>query len=99
MGKRIRHLAASLIVVGSLAACEFTADHVHASPNVPASKSHKLNGPNAKWNWYELTQGNDHIDSIKIKAACISAEDSAAHLKLIGYGNGTAVYGCFASGY
>lgn len=34
-----------------------------------------------------------------IRQACLAAEDSAAHLKLVDYGDGVVRYGCFRKGY
>jgi hypothetical protein len=51
------------------------------------------------WSWFEKTQGVSRIDSVKIWTKCLGAEDSAAHLRLRQYGNGTAVYGCYRKGY
>jgi ethanolamine utilization protein EutP (predicted NTPase) len=56
-------------------------------------------GDRSKWTWYEKTQGTSHVDSIKIDTRCINGEDSAGHLKLVGYDGGTAVYTCYHSGY
>jgi hypothetical protein len=53
----------------------------------------------SKWTWLEKTQGTSRIDSVKVWTKCLGAEDSAAHLKLLRYGNGTAVYGCYRKGY
>lgn len=34
-----------------------------------------------------------------VKTRCLAAEDSAAHLRLIDYSDGRAVYGCSRKGY
>ena len=52
----------------------------------------------SRWAHYtERRTGNELV----VKAACLSAEDSAAHLKLIAYddGGGHIVYGCYRRGY
>ena len=82
-------IAAALIAAVGFTGCQLTGD-VEASAHT---------AKHARWNWYELSDGKPSIVRVNIKAACISAEDSAAHLKLIGYGNGTAIYGCERSGY
>jgi hypothetical protein len=56
-------------------------------------------GSTSHWSWFEKTQGTSHVDSIKVYGHCLDAEDSAAHLKLLRYGNGVAVYGCDKGGY
>jgi hypothetical protein len=53
----------------------------------------------SRWTWFEKTQGTSRVDSIKVWTKCLGAEDSAAHLKLIRYDGGTAVYGCYRGGY
>lgn len=50
----------------------------------------------SRWRHYRDKAGHVLI----VKTACIRAEDSAAHLRLITYdGGGRAVYGCKHSGY
>ena len=36
---------------------------------------------------------------VHIRASCLAAEDTAAHLKLLSYGEGTIRYGCYHTGY
>jgi hypothetical protein len=52
------------------------------------------------WVRYALTTpGYAHVRVVWFKRACISAEDSAAHLRLIQYRHGVASYGCDSTGY
>lgn len=51
------------------------------------------------WSRYAKSQGTSQVHTIRIRTDCVSAEDSAAHLRLIQYGNGIAVYGCAHRGY
>lgn len=39
------------------------------------------------------------VSRVVVKVRCINSEDSAAHLRLINYGDGRAVYGCSRKGY
>jgi hypothetical protein len=89
MGKRIRQAAAGIILASALIAT------AHNSATADQTKD-------AKWSRYELTTGTGGyrgIDVVWIKSACIGAEDSAGHLRLVGYANGVAHYGCTHSGY
>ena len=53
----------------------------------------------SKWSWFEKTDGTSKVDSVKVWTRCLNEEDSAAHLKLVRYGDGTVVYGCYRGGY
>jgi hypothetical protein len=42
---------------------------------------------------------HDGGPKIVVRARCMAAEDSAAHLRLVEYGDGRAVYSCSRNGY
>lgn len=57
------------------------------------------------WARYDLRETNPWHDEgsialrIVVKARCIGAEDSAAHLRLLNMDNDRLVYGCYKEGY
>jgi hypothetical protein len=60
--------------------------------------SHARSDAASRWTTY----GNDSapkVTLITVKTVCLSAEDSAGHLRLRSYGGGQAVYGCAKRGY
>jgi hypothetical protein len=56
-------------------------------------------GSTSHWSKFEKTHGTSSVVTVKVYGNCLNAEDSAAHLKLLRYGNGVAVYGCDRGGY
>lgn len=81
-------------LVGMAVALLLTVTPTFGSPETAVKPS----GLGTKWSWFEKTQGNAQVDSIKVWSRCL-AEDSAAHLALKRYEAGTAVYGCQRGGY
>lgn len=47
-----------------------------------------------EWSWFERTSGLGNVYFIKVKSGCMNTKEKAAHLKLLRYGDGHAVYGC-----
>lgn len=52
-----------------------------------------------RWSRFNATRTTSHVVRIVVRTRCLNAEDSAAHLRLVDYGNGRAVYGCARKGY
>jgi hypothetical protein len=52
-----------------------------------------------RWSRFNATRTTSQVVRIVVKTQCLNAEDSAAHLRLISYGGGRAVYGCSRRGY
>ena len=50
-----------------------------------------------RWLHYRTNDGSPVV--VVVKARCIGAEDSAAHLRLLDYSADRAVYGCAKRGY
>ena len=49
-----------------------------------------------RWDRYRSRKSGNVL---VVKASCLTAEDSAAHLRLIAFDAGRAVYGCSRKGY
>lgn len=49
--------------------------------------------------WYHYNSEAPGSPVVVIKARCLAAEDSAAHLKLRSFSDKTVVYGCYKKGY
>jgi len=53
----------------------------------------------SRYTRYRRVAGTSVVTHVRIRTSCLSAEDSAAHLRLHQYGDGRAVYGCARRGY
>ena len=52
-----------------------------------------------RWSRFDATRTTSQVVRIVVRTRCLNAEDSAAHLRLINYGSGRAVYGCARKGF
>lgn len=52
-----------------------------------------------RWSRFDATRTTSQVVRVVVRTRCLNAEDSAAHLRLISYGGGRAVYGCSRKGY
>jgi hypothetical protein len=52
-----------------------------------------------RWSRFNATRTTSQVVRIVVRTRCLNAEDSAAHLRLVNYGGGRAVYGCSRKGY
>ena len=50
-----------------------------------------------RWLHYRTSEGSPAV--VVVKARCLAAEDSAAHLRLVDYSADRIVYGCSRKGY
>lgn len=56
-------------------------------------------GTASRWSRFDAVRTTSKVTRVVVRTRCLGAEDSAAALRLIDYGNGRAVYGCARSGY